>query len=362
LLPAGLRDFLPKPSKVGQEIFVMFLETTPLRNVRQFDEEATMKSLLSAVVILTGFLSVSPKPTDAQTTTRETSPGPSAKLENGDVLDMVKAGLPEEVIVAKIQGSPCNFDTSSAALATLKSAQVPYAVIVQMVKKSDHELESKPCECRNAMQASATPAPSPEASAPPKTVVTAPKILDKGARARAFDLHFDSGWVYNFDGARAAIITPTGATVSPSHTSHIAPSAGATFWATRYLGLYGDFVFIDGGTASLSFAGISESVSFNLTGIYGGIQLQAPKGSIRPYFDIGAGTLRATTKTTGQFASTSTGSEPTGRVGVGIRAMISKRWGVKAAVEVYRASGGGLNRTYPRIGVGWFFQTKPSGE
>ena len=95
-----------------------------------------MKSLLSAVVILTGFLSVSPKPTDAQNTTRETSPGPSATLENGDVLDMVKAGLPEEVIIAKVQGSPCDFDTSPTALATLKSAQVPNAVILTMVKKS----------------------------------------------------------------------------------------------------------------------------------------------------------------------------------------------------------------------------------
>jgi len=137
LLPADLRDFLPEPPKVGEEIFVMFSEMTPLRNVRQFDEEATMKSLLSAVVILTGFLSVSPKPTDAQTTTRETSPGPSAKLENGDVLDMVKAGLPEDVIVAKIQGSLCNFDTSPAALTTLKSAQVPNAVILAVVKKSN---------------------------------------------------------------------------------------------------------------------------------------------------------------------------------------------------------------------------------
>ncbi len=96
-----------------------------------------MKSLLiAAVTLLSGFLSVSPELTNAQTTQETVSSGPSAKLGNGDVVALVKAGLPEEVIIAKMQGSPCDFDTSPTALATLKSAQVPNAVILTMVKKS----------------------------------------------------------------------------------------------------------------------------------------------------------------------------------------------------------------------------------
>src|SRR5437899_1489429 len=94
-----------------------------------------MNRLLVAAVLV-GLLSLTAERTSAQASTGETSSHVQpTKLENSDVLDMVKAGLPEEVIIAKIQGSPCNFDTSPAALATLKSTQVPNAVILAVVKK-----------------------------------------------------------------------------------------------------------------------------------------------------------------------------------------------------------------------------------
>jgi hypothetical protein len=51
-------------------------------------------------------------------------------------LELVKAQLPADVIIAKIQESPCSFDTSPAALKDLKSAAVPDAVILAMVKSS----------------------------------------------------------------------------------------------------------------------------------------------------------------------------------------------------------------------------------
>lgn len=54
-------------------------------------------------------------------------------LSNSDVLEMLKAGLAAEVVVAKIKTAPCDFDTSPASLASLKTAGVPTSVIVAMV-------------------------------------------------------------------------------------------------------------------------------------------------------------------------------------------------------------------------------------
>ncbi|HEV2178277.1 MAG TPA: hypothetical protein VGW33_13920 [Terriglobia bacterium] len=47
---------------------------------------------------------------------------------------MVKNGLGEDIVVAKIQASPCDFDTSPTALSDLKAAGVSNGVILAMVK------------------------------------------------------------------------------------------------------------------------------------------------------------------------------------------------------------------------------------
>ena len=54
-------------------------------------------------------------------------------LTNKDVIDMLKAGLTAEVVVAKIKSSATSFDTSPAALTELKAANVPDDVILAMV-------------------------------------------------------------------------------------------------------------------------------------------------------------------------------------------------------------------------------------
>ncbi|HEX8285454.1 MAG TPA: hypothetical protein VF588_19020 [Pyrinomonadaceae bacterium] len=54
-------------------------------------------------------------------------------LTNADVLRMVEAKLAAEVVVEKIKASPCDFDTSPAALAALKEAGVPDALLLVMV-------------------------------------------------------------------------------------------------------------------------------------------------------------------------------------------------------------------------------------
>jgi hypothetical protein len=50
------------------------------------------------------------------------------------VIELVKAGLSSEVILAKIKSSNTNFDTSPAALKELKSANVPDTVILAIVQ------------------------------------------------------------------------------------------------------------------------------------------------------------------------------------------------------------------------------------
>lgn len=58
----------------------------------------------------------------------------AAPLTNRDVQEMVKSGLAQEIIVAKIKSSATNFDTSPAALQELKSAGVPDAIMLAMVQ------------------------------------------------------------------------------------------------------------------------------------------------------------------------------------------------------------------------------------
>ncbi len=55
-------------------------------------------------------------------------------LSNRDVLEMLNAGLTPEIVIAKIETSKCDFDTSPATLRELKAANVPEAVILAMVQ------------------------------------------------------------------------------------------------------------------------------------------------------------------------------------------------------------------------------------
>jgi hypothetical protein len=55
-------------------------------------------------------------------------------LTNNDISEMTGAGLPAEILIAKIKSSACNFDTAPAALKGLKTAGVPDQVILSMVE------------------------------------------------------------------------------------------------------------------------------------------------------------------------------------------------------------------------------------
>ena len=55
-------------------------------------------------------------------------------LTNRNVIDLVKSGLPEAIIAAKVTKTGGRFDTSTDALKGLKATGVPDAVILAMVQ------------------------------------------------------------------------------------------------------------------------------------------------------------------------------------------------------------------------------------
>jgi hypothetical protein len=64
----------------------------------------------------------------------QTSKASAKSLTNADVRDMLSAGLSQEIVIAKIAASTCEFDTSPAALKVLKAANVSDGVILAMVQ------------------------------------------------------------------------------------------------------------------------------------------------------------------------------------------------------------------------------------
>ena len=93
-----------------------------------------MKRLVSVVLMLSLGMAVIASPSQAQDPAPPKAQTPAQVLTNKDVVDMMKAGLTADIIVAKIKSSETNFDTTPAALAELKAANVPDSVILAMVK------------------------------------------------------------------------------------------------------------------------------------------------------------------------------------------------------------------------------------
>lgn len=85
---------------------------------------------LTLVVVMATLTTASPRFQDPATNQALTQ----GQLTNRDVLDMLRSGLATEVVVTKIKTTPSKFDTTPAALAGLKSANVPDSVILAMVE------------------------------------------------------------------------------------------------------------------------------------------------------------------------------------------------------------------------------------
>lgn len=89
--------------------------------------------ILRWISILVLILGVAPSRLGAQ--------GAKTALTNHDVVDMVKTGLSNDVVIAKIKTSSCQFDTSTEALKDLKAAGISDSVILAMVQASTKTAE-----------------------------------------------------------------------------------------------------------------------------------------------------------------------------------------------------------------------------
>ncbi len=69
---------------------------------------------------------------------------PQSLITNKDVVDLVKAGITSEIVVAKIKASPCRFDTSATQLKALKAAGVSDEVILAMVQARFPKITLRP--------------------------------------------------------------------------------------------------------------------------------------------------------------------------------------------------------------------------
>ena len=114
---------------------------------------------------------------------------------------------------------------------------------------------------------------------------------ENGAKAGGVDLILNSAWVFNLPGARAIALNGFTIADSGEHKTHIAPSVGAGIWIARIIGAYVDVVAIDGGKAQASSGNVRSSVTDSLVGVYGGVKIQYPNGTVRPYVDFGGGSL-----------------------------------------------------------------------
>ena len=93
-------------------------------------------------------------------------------LTNQSVVEMVKAGLSERVIIAKIRTSPTNFDTRTDALIALKNNGVSEQVIEAIMSPS--------------APPAAAAAPPPPPSAPAGSVAMAPPRAAGPSRPTVF--------------------------------------------------------------------------------------------------------------------------------------------------------------------------------
>lgn len=78
---------------------------------------------------------------------------PEQSIKNEDVIQMARAGLSSEVILAAIRKSACKFDTSPSSLVAMKEAGVPDDVLMEMVRNPNGQ---------PAVQAEPKAAPVPE--------------------------------------------------------------------------------------------------------------------------------------------------------------------------------------------------------
>lgn len=114
-------------------------------------------------------------------------------LTNAKVVEMVRMGLGESLIVAKINKSTCQCDTTTSAIAKLKAEKVSDAIIMAMMDNSPGNYSESPSP--------ATERKSPE-TVPPSTAVSG------AASEKELRTIVEPG-IYLFENGKMTLIEPT---------------------------------------------------------------------------------------------------------------------------------------------------------
>lgn len=130
------------------------------------------RSLTFVLISLGLLIAASPAPAQntpppAKATPAKSAPSKTAqskKMTNKDVIDMVGLGLPDDVVIDKIQSATgTNFDTSVVGFKALKAANISNDVIRVMVNPHS---TAAPAPAAATPTAAPAPAPAPPAEAP----------------------------------------------------------------------------------------------------------------------------------------------------------------------------------------------------
>ncbi|HLK65672.1 MAG TPA: hypothetical protein VKU19_19675 [Bryobacteraceae bacterium] len=136
-------------------------------------------AMLMGAALLTAVFAqqATPPPAPQKSTPPKTAPaqktpvkqaGPAA-MTNQDVIKLVKAQLPEDLIISKIKSSQTRFDTSVDGLVALKSAGVTDPIIAVMMNPKGSASSGPPPESSTA-SSTATKAPPAKPAFPPSNV------------------------------------------------------------------------------------------------------------------------------------------------------------------------------------------------
>jgi hypothetical protein len=112
-------------------VFQKGMETTAYINGDTRLDEAQLRRQLAPPTVSPPGTPTTPETAADRATT------PNNVLTNGDIIEMRKAGLAEDVILTKIRNSNADFHTGAQDLIQLKEAGVSDAVIRMMVQKSN---------------------------------------------------------------------------------------------------------------------------------------------------------------------------------------------------------------------------------
>lgn len=132
-------------------------------------------------------------------------------LSNDTIVQMVRGGLPESVVIAKIRSSQTRFDLRADALLTLKRAGVPDKVLEAMVTPATQSASGPsappPTPLANAPAVRPQPTAPLSAQLPPGVVVVPPSVLG------ALQGRETPAPLYHLAGQRQIELTPVGAEI-----------------------------------------------------------------------------------------------------------------------------------------------------